>query len=301
VLPVGTELSVFNSISPYVRRAWDGNMLPGWQLKERILFDYEIVYIMEGAAVITIEDRIYNAQPGELYIISPGVRHSMRTVDQLTLRQPHIHFDLFYTNDSEEVKVCYRLVNKLKEEELQYIRKDNVQASGFHFPERLIVRDRDTVEKLMFSLIKEHESPDDFTFLRSKAIFLQLLVHILVENREEKQQSAQSSRLNFENMNVVKEYIKLNYRTKITIEKLAQLSGLSKSHLNKKFKAVFQTSPLKYQMSVKVNKATRLITYSHNNLSEIAVYLGFLDIQHFSKVFKKHMGMNPSEYKRTYS
>lgn len=79
-------IKFLSNISPYVRRAWDGNMLSGWQLKERVIFDYEFVYIMEGEAEIAIEDRVYKAIPGELYIIRPFIRHSISMTSVILLR-----------------------------------------------------------------------------------------------------------------------------------------------------------------------------------------------------------------------
>ena len=50
-------------------------------------------------------------------------------------------------------------------------------------------------------------------------------------------------------------------------------------------------------MNIKIGRAKQMLVNSHNNISEIAEYLGFLDIQHFSKVFKKKTGMTPTEYR----
>lgn len=290
-------IKVLNSISPYVRRAWDGNMLQGWQLKERVIFDYEFVYIMDGEAVVTIEEKVYNAGPGELYIFRPGVRHSMKAADCRILRQPHIHFDLYRLEDSEEVKVCYRPMEKIKAEEVKYFRKDVNTGAMVIFPDRVILKNRNAAERLFFQLIREMEQPDGYSPLKSKAIFIELLILILREIYGSDGDGDEFSPLNSEKINTVREYIRLHYNSRLTLDQLARMSNISKSHLLRIFKTICKTSPIQYQTQLKINKAKEMIAGLHNNYSEIAEYLGFLNVQHFSKVFKKHTGLSPSQYR----
>ena len=75
---------------------------------------------------------------------------------------------------------------------------------------------------------------------------------------------------------------------------------MSKSHLLKLFKQYYKISPIKYQMTVRLEKSKQMLEYTRKNISEISNYLGFADIQHFSKVFKQHTGMNPSAYREKF-
>jgi iron complex transport system substrate-binding protein len=47
---------------------------------------------------------------------------------------------------------------------------------------------------------------------------------------------------------------------------------------------------------LKINNAKEMLRSDFGSLTEIAISLGFLDIYDFSRVFKKHVGIPPSEY-----
>ncbi|WP_312876203.1 cupin domain-containing protein [Paenibacillus alginolyticus] len=70
----------FQTVSPYVRIAMDSIIQSPWMLKERMIWDYELLYLMEGRADITIEDKIYEGRPGDLFLLKPGQRHSIQIV-----------------------------------------------------------------------------------------------------------------------------------------------------------------------------------------------------------------------------
>lgn len=287
------------AISPYIRRAWDGHMLPGWSVGERVLFDYEFVYIMEGAADIRIEDRQYRAAPGELYFFRPGVRHAMRTAERSLLRQPHIHFDLFYRPDSELVNICYRPLERIKPEETGLFREQAGTAGLLPLPERIRLQDRGEVERLLFAIIREQERSDEYAGLSGKAYFIQLLVHLLKEAHGRLDNlPASMSPLGREKINTVGEYIRLHFLAAMDLDRLAAVAGLSKSHLLRQFKQVFGISPLQYQMNLRIGRAKQMLSTSQSNVSEIASYLGFADVQHFSKVFRRKTGLSPTAFRQ---
>ncbi len=82
----------------------------------------------------------------------------------------------------------------------------------------------------------------------------------------------------------------------ITVTELSKRLFLSEYRLFHLFKATFQTSPHKYLLQLKLNKAMQLYKSKHYTWTEIADKLQFADVQTFSKLFRKHLRMSPSEY-----
>ncbi|MCB0628934.1 MAG: two-component regulator propeller domain-containing protein [Saprospiraceae bacterium] len=80
-----------------------------------------------------------------------------------------------------------------------------------------------------------------------------------------------------------------------TIAELSQLMGISRSMLHLKMKKVVQISASEFIRNRRMDKAIRFLEEGHS-IAEVAYKVGFNDPNYFSKVFKKHYKMLPSEY-----
>ncbi len=297
---MNSNIKALSSISPYIRRAWDGNMPPGWRLQKRVIFDHEFVFIMEGSGSVFIEDREYTACPGHLYLFKPGISHSITASEKSGIRQPHIHFDLFYQKDSEVTPISYRSMDRIREDEKFLYRKDINECLNVQIPERILLKKPETVEELIFRIINEYEINNSYAFLRSKALFIELLCHILEEiSGDSNNKNHMIPAIHYETVVVIKEYIRLNYRSKLCLSDIASKANLSENHTIKLFRAAFGITPIQYQIRLRIERGKQLLLESHHTVSDISDHLGFGDVQHFSKVFKNHTKQSPTEFKNT--
>lgn len=101
--------------------------------------------------------------------------------------------------------------------------------------------------------------------------------------------------------NIVREietYINHNYTEHITNQTLARHFGFVPSYISRMFKSYKGVSPCEYLTMVRIEHAQQIIRESENvNFYEISYALGFSDSSYFSKIFKKQVGMTPTEYK----
>ena len=94
------------------------------------------------------------------------------------------------------------------------------------------------------------------------------------------------------------EYIHKYYAEKlINTEELAALCGISYEYLRRLFVNFFGDTPLKYVNSLKIDRAKELLSSGLYSVSDAAFGSGFSDVSHFSRVFKKQVGISPNEYK----
>lgn len=91
--------------------------------------------------------------------------------------------------------------------------------------------------------------------------------------------------------------IKKNYKSDISLEKLASSSFLSKEHLSRLFKKETGQNLFSYIMNLKLKEAKRLLSETNMTVDDIAFTLGFSNGNYFSKVFKKNVGKAPREYR----
>ncbi len=99
---------------------------------------------------------------------------------------------------------------------------------------------------------------------------------------------------------LIKEYINQHFTEDISLDKLAEVSGLSSSYLSQLFKNEVGISYIEYLTKKRVDYAKRLLMESEQSVSEICMMVGYLDQKHFFRTFKKHTKMSPTEYRKLY-
>ncbi len=95
------------------------------------------------------------------------------------------------------------------------------------------------------------------------------------------------------------EAIQKNLFEDLGMDDLAFLTGLSLSSFKRKFSSIYGTSPNKYIITKRLEKAQSLLNTSELSISEIAYDSGFSDVGYFSKTFKKHYNQTPSEIRNS--
>ncbi|MDC8005403.1 AraC family transcriptional regulator [Aureisphaera galaxeae] len=103
----------------------------------------------------------------------------------------------------------------------------------------------------------------------------------------------------FKRVMVARDYIEDHLEDGFSLDVLAEVSHLSKFHLIRVFKAVYQTTPYNYYLNAKVRRSILLLKNQELSLTEIATLSGFNDIYAFSKRFKATLGVAPLEYRKT--
>jgi AraC family transcriptional regulator len=95
----------------------------------------------------------------------------------------------------------------------------------------------------------------------------------------------------------VREHVETKLEGTISLHELAATAGLSASHFARAFKQSEGTSPHRYVVNRRLQQALQLLAGTKLPLSEIANATGFADQSHFSRQFRKHIGVTPSSYR----
>lgn len=90
-------------------------------------------------------------------------------------------------------------------------------------------------------------------------------------------------------------FVKDNYHDKISISDLSKKLAYSESMLNRKFKKEVHITFNEYLNRYRVNKAIELLKNSDYNITEISYMCGYSSAKYFSRVFKKYLGISPSD------
>jgi AraC family transcriptional regulator, arabinose operon regulatory protein len=93
-------------------------------------------------------------------------------------------------------------------------------------------------------------------------------------------------------------YIDEHIERKISIEELSQRIKKSTAQLNRICNNQLKQSPAAWVMSRRIKKACELLTNSSMSIKKIASKVGFQEQFHFSKSFKKIVGLSPMKYRQ---
>lgn len=89
-------------------------------------------------------------------------------------------------------------------------------------------------------------------------------------------------------------YINEGYSQPISVAEIAALCRVSPTYLSRRFKSEIGVSVHDYITNLRITKATKLLL--DTSVAQTAASVGFCDSSHFISVFKKKLGMTPSEY-----
>jgi len=94
------------------------------------------------------------------------------------------------------------------------------------------------------------------------------------------------------------EHINQHYSRPLQVEELASLLYLSVNQFERKFKQVFQISPMKFLTGYRVHRACYDLLHTDHTITQVALRNGFYDHSHFIRHFRTAMGMTPNQYRR---
>ncbi len=96
----------------------------------------------------------------------------------------------------------------------------------------------------------------------------------------------------------VLEHMERNIEEPSSREALATDAGITTRQLDRLFAAHLHTSPMRYYMNLRLDRARNLVLQSSLAVTEIAVACGFAGLSHFSAVYKQRFGFSPRHERR---
>ena len=97
---------------------------------------------------------------------------------------------------------------------------------------------------------------------------------------------------------LVRRYIDNHFKENLTLDQLAGVVHINKYYLSHTFRREFNTSPISYLISRRIQESRFLLAETDHSLSQIAQILGFSSLSYFSQSFRRQEGMSPMEYRR---
>jgi transcriptional regulator GlxA family with amidase domain len=97
------------------------------------------------------------------------------------------------------------------------------------------------------------------------------------------------------------DFIEDNYKTKITVESLAEQLHLTRRTFERRFKKATHCTVLEYLQKVRIEASKKALEAGRKPVEEIMTDVGYADSQTFRELFKEVTGLTPLQYRERYS
>lgn len=247
---------------------------------------YEINYVLEGEQLMTVSGRSYIQRAGDLVLLRPGDAHSSRSGNNGPFTYFCIHFDI-------DDKIFLSLLSRM--EQVLFPSESSVARQVQPVLSKLIDIAGTDGNTTMAQRMRLQSAVFELFGNLWEAISNEVVLHS--SSAYEKVELAQQIRNRLQGL--VSQHFKQGAAAErhYGINDIAREFGISASHCNRVFRHVFGISPRVYLSELVLHEAKLLLSNPRLSVQAVSSILGYRDIAHFSRQFKRWSGMSPSEYR----
>lgn len=241
---------------------------------------YEVYFSISGGKQFLIDNKLYDINPGDLFLINQYDSHYLTQIDKELHERIVIMIDPEYMKmiSSEETDLdgCF---HKRGDKYTHKISLTQDQQNRFLY----------FINKIVTSNGYGHD-------LLERATFTELFVMInqILMNREKNTDTEKSATYN-EQVDSILSYLNNNIQYPISIGDLSKQFYISESYICRIFKSATGTTINKYMTARRISIAKSLLAEGIG-VSEVCDRCGFSDYSNFLKAFTKSVGISPKKY-----
>lgn len=248
---------------------------------------YELIFIVEGEGQHLLNNLNYRYKKGDVFLLTPNDAHEFKIEVTTTFIYLKFTEQVFLEKLSSNKKTFWE--DALKSVLLKF---ENTECS-------IIQSKKDTAH--LFSLLQiilyEFNNKDLF----SNEVVLELfgaIMSIITRNLNMHKITTRHLDKEIEKINGILTYIRIHAvdNEKMNIKKMASQFFMSPNYISIFVKKHSGLSIQQHIIQTKIKLAEKLLKQNRYTINELAERLGFNDSSHFNKFFKKHKGINPSDF-----
>lgn len=242
----------------------------------------EMAFVLSGHGRYRIDDVCYDVSEGDFILLNAGQKHQALVSD---LSNPSTEFFVGFSD--------IRFPN-LPENHLPMVSDTPVIHTTGELRQKLF--------KLCTSMSAENDVCQAGRYLMLKSYLMQMLVLLL---RGQSKPIPIDTGYSFDSVNkkyVVEQlvnYFEEHYAEKISLDQIAENMYLSPFYISRIFKSETGDTPIHHLINIRLDRAKELLEQGKSgSIQEVAAMVGYDDVYHFSKLFKKRYGIPPSRVRK---
>jgi len=254
---------------------------PSWKIDSHRHDFFELHYVDHGSGLNRSASGDIRLERGTLYIAKPGETHAQ-------FSDPSDPMKLFYAG--------FYVDDLLSQEpwELEY-------AKAFLTLQTRIVLDRFfPIEPIVSRIFREMSERREHSTMMIELLFSQLFIEMFRTLRErfaDGDDAKAGLAANVEMIRDTVDFMKSHLSESYENDFFAKRICMSPSHFRRTFRHFVGVPPAKYFLNLKIEQAKSLLAGART-VTDVAEQVGFESVEHFSKTFKRCVGMCPSRFQR---
>lgn len=238
----------------------------------RILEEFQIVYISEGAGLLETERTVLSVSAGEAFLLRPRTWHRYRPLSSTGWREHWVGFDGPWARRVVREGFKSSPVPKVR------ITDEHAFAAAFHALQGL----SDLGSANLENVLAGHT--------------LTIIGWLLAAARPARRSDDIPA-----DMQDAMTALASEHSDAISLPELAAKMNMSYSRFRRRFRERFGLSPHQFRLHCKLTEARRLLRSTTLSIKEIGSRSGFDSEQYFCRLFKEHIGCTPGTFRRAAS
>lgn len=234
----------------------------------------EMIYIVQGKGDYVVDHQPYQVEAGDLVLVNQGVPHMQISRKEAPLCLWNLSVQLRSTPELGE--------NQLIPEGYRPV----LSCGEFQTEMEECCRN-------LFAEMKQKENGYQAMCFLWVERYLWLVRRLL--ERAEKQVVDRAY-----TVEDVKQYIDSHFQDSITLRSLEERFHLSRFHIVHQMKKEFGITPIGYLIDRRMGAAQDLLNTTELSITEIALRVGYHNVNYFNKMFRKKIGKSPTEFRTSY-
>ncbi len=232
--------------------------------------DYQLIYVSAGCVYFKFDGCEKIIQKGNMVIFRP---YEPQLYDLYSADNPEIYWVHFTGAEVEQILDSYGLSKNQS-----FFLSGNSPDYEWYFSQM--------IRELRFKRTNYEK-------------FLNMdLHHILLMVNRYIQEENNVGRAMLDEISRALHYFDEHYNRTIVIEEYAKSRAMTANWFIQNFRKITKLTPMQYIVSLRITSAKNLIDNTDYNITQISETVGYDNSMYFSRIFKKHTGMSPTEYRK---
>lgn len=247
--------------------------------KRAVHEEIEIKCFYSGEAVLMVGDQIIEAKAGDVVVINPYEFHTTLNTGGSHNGRYHLFMvplDIFSGTEIPDLNLRNILLG---------------QNCAF---KNLYQNDK-RMHKILTRMVKEEADKKTAYEIAIGGLVMEFFAILIRKGLTQKNEGENDNLRSYRLIEPSLRCIRDNYNQKIDVDMLSQECNLSKSYFCRLFKSVTDKTPMEFLSHYRLKIADSQLRSSEKTISDIADDCGFESFSYFSRSYKKHYGIKPSE------